>query len=212
MLSYHLLAESNFFKDLSPESLKALAAISSLKDLKKRATLFREGDAGRALYLLRRGAIQLHKTTPDGGEVVIKVVQPSEVFAEVVLFERENYPVTATALVTSELIVFPRNEVHALLGTLSFRNDFIAMLMRKQRYLAERLVQQSAHDVESRLLWFLKEQYRDQKVVQIAISKKDVAAAIGTTPETLSRLLRKLKARKILSWSGKTITRHQLPG
>jgi len=210
MLSYHLLAESNFFKDLSLESLKQLAAISNLKDLKKRALLFREGDAGRAIYLLRRGAIQLHKTTPDGGEVVIKVVQPSEVFAEVVLFERANYPVTATALVASELIVFPRDDVHSLLGTPSFRNDFIAMLMRKQRYLAERLVQQSAHDVESRLLWFLKEQYRDQKIVQIAISKKDVAAAIGTTPETLSRLIRKLKARKILSWSGKTIIRHRL--
>lgn len=210
MLSYHLLAESNFFKDLSPESLKSLAAISTLKDLKKRGILFREGDPGRAIYLLRRGAIQLHKTTPDGGEVVIKVVQPSEVFAEVVLFERENYPVTATALVASELIVFPRNDVHALLGIPTFRNDFISMLMRKQRYLAERLVQQSAHDVESRLIWFFKEQFRDQKVVQIAISKKDVAAAIGTTPETLSRLLAKLKSRRILTWSGKTLTRHRL--
>jgi CRP-like cAMP-binding protein len=210
MLNYHLLAQSNFFKDLSLESQKQLASIGSLKDLKKRALLFRERDPGHAIYLLRRGAIQLHKTTPDGGEVVIKVVQPSEVFAEVVLFERENYPVTATALVASELIVFPCNDVHILLATPSFRNDFIAMLMRKQRYLAERLVQQSAHDVETRLLWFLKEQYGDQKVVQIAISKKDVAAAIGTTPETLSRLISKLKSRKILTWCGKTITRHRL--
>ncbi len=210
MLNYHLLAECNFFKDLSSESLKALAAISSLKDLKKRATLFREGETGRAIYLLRRGAIQLHKTTPDGGEVVIKVVQPSEVFAEVVLFERANYPVTATALAASELIVFPREDVHNLLATPGFRNDFIAMLMRKQRYLADRLVQQTAQDVEGRLLWFFKEQFGDRKLVEIAISKKDVAAAIGTTPETLSRLLHRLKARKILSWSGKTLTRHRL--
>ncbi len=210
MLNYQLLAESNFFKDLSPESLKALAAISSLRDLKKRATLFREGETGRAIYLLRRGAIQLHKTTPDGGEVVIKVVQPSEVFAEVVLFERANYPVTATALAASELIVFPREDVHNLLATPSFRNDFIVMLMRKQRYLADRLVQQAAQDVEGRLLWFLKEQFGDRKVVEMSIGKKDVAAAIGTTPETLSRLLRRLKTRKVLAWSGKTLTRHRL--
>jgi CRP/FNR family transcriptional regulator len=204
---YQFLAESNFFKDLSRESVKALAAICSVRELKKRQFLFRESDPGRAIFLLRRGAIQLHKTAPDGSEVVIKIVQPSEVFAEVVLFERENYPVTAVALADSEVIVFPRADVHHLLNTEGFRNDFIAMLMRKQRYLAERIVQQQAHDVESRLLWFLKEQFGTQKTVTLSISKKDIAGAIGTTPETLSRLILKLKKRKLLTWTGRTLTR-----
>lgn len=207
MLNQQFLAESSFFKELSRESIKSLAAICSVHDLKKREYLFREGEPGRAIYLLRRGAIQLHKTAPDGNEVVIKIVRPSEVFAEVVLFERENYPVTAMALAPSELVVFPRNDVHALLNTASFRNDFIAMLMKKQRYLAERIVQQQAHDVEGRLLWFLREQFGAQRVVTPSFSKKDIAAAIGTTPETLSRLILKLKKKKILSWSGKTLTR-----
>lgn len=208
MLSYQLLAESNFFKDLSPATLKALAAIATLRPVAKRETLFREGQPGEAIYLLRRGAIQLHKATPDGNEVVIKIVQPSEVFAEVVLFERETYPVTATALSVGDVIAFPRTEVHLLLNTTSFRNDFIAMLMRKQRYLAERIVQQQAHDAEGRLLWFLKEQFGAQRCVTLPFSKKDLAAAIGTTPETLSRTLLKLKKQKILSWAGKTLTRH----
>jgi CRP/FNR family cyclic AMP-dependent transcriptional regulator len=208
MLGYHFLAESNFFKDLSSDTLRALATIADMKELKKRDILFHEGAPGRAIYLLKRGAIQLHKATPDGNEVVIKIVQPSEVFAEVVLFERESYPVTAVALSSSDVIVFPRAEVHQLLNALSFRNDFIAMLMRKQRYLAERIVQQQAHDVEGRLLWFLKEQFGSQKVVTLPFSKKDLAAAIGTTPETLSRLILKMKKRKILTWSGKTVTRH----
>ena len=205
MAGFQFLAESHFFKELSRESLKALSTICSSRELKKREYLFREGEAGRALYLLRRGAIQLHKSTPDGSEVVIKIVQPSEVFAEVVLFERENYPVTAVALAPSEVIVFPRADVHLLLNSTAFRNDFIAMLMRKQRYLAERLVQQQAHDVEGRLLWFLREQYGDRKTVHLAVSKKDIAAAIGTTPETLSRLILKLKKRRILVWKGRTI-------
>jgi CRP/FNR family transcriptional regulator len=207
---YQFLAESSFFKDLSRDSVKALAAICSLRDIRKRSYLFREGESARAIYLLRRGAIQLHKTAPDGSEVVIKIVQPSEVFAEVVLFERDNYPVTARALADSEIIVFPRADVHQLLSTESFRNDFIAMLMRKQRYLAERIVQQQAHDVEGRLLWFLKEQFGNQTTVTLAISKNNIAAAIGTTPETLSRLILKLKKRKLITWTGKTLTRHGL--
>jgi CRP/FNR family transcriptional regulator len=205
MAGLQFLAESDFFRELSRESLKALSLISSLRDLKKRDFLFREGDPGRAIYLLKSGAIQLHKTAPDGTEVVIKIVQPSEVFAEVVLFERETYPVTAMALAPSEVIVFPRADVHLLLNTAAFRNDFIAMLMRKQRYLAERIVQQQAHDVEGRLLWFLKDQFGDRRTIDLAISKKDIAAAIGTTPETLSRLILRLKKRRILTWKGRTI-------
>lgn len=209
MTGYQILAESTFFKDLSPESLKALAAICTCRELKKRDVLFREGQPGTAIYLLRRGAVQLHKVTPAGSEVVIKIVRPSETFAEVVLFEQERYPVTATALAPSDLIVFPRADVLRLLDTTGFRNDFLRMLMQKQRYLAERIVQLSAHDTEERLLWFLNEQFGADKTVTLAVSKKDVAAAIGTTPETLSRLLLVLKRRKVLTWKGKTIVRYK---
>ena len=210
MSGFQFLAESNFFRELSRDSQRALAGICSTRDLKKRDYLFREGEPGHAIFLLRRGAVQLHKTAPDGNEVVIKIVRPGEVFAEVVLFEREQYPVTAVALAASEIIVFPRADLHLLLNTEAFRNDFIAMLMRKQRYLAERIVQQQAHDVEGRLLWFLKEQFGDQPTVTVTVSKKDIAAAIGTTPETLSRLILKLRKRKVLTWRGKTIVRHGL--
>ena len=215
MQKYHILAESAFFKDLSAESLRALSEICGLKALRKRECLFREGEAGRAIYLLRRGVIQLHKAAPDGGEVVIKLVKPSEVFAEVVLFEREAYPVTAVALAPSEVIVFPRLDVHRLLDMAAFRNDFLRMLMRKQRYLADRIVQLSSHDVEERLLWFLHERYGDEAEIRLDVSKKDVAAAIGATPETLSRLIRRLRKKKILAWTGKTVRRlppHGSPG
>ena len=206
MQGYQILAESGFFKDLSRESLKALGEIAGRRELKKKETLFREGEAGRAIYLLRRGAIQLHKSAPDGSEVVIKVVQPSETFAEVILFEQDRYPVTAVALTESEVLVFPRLDVHRLLGLPAFRHDFIAGLMRKQRYLAERIVQLTKHSAEERLLWFLREQYGEGPVIRLNLSKKDIAAAVGATPETVSRLILRLRKRKVLNWSGKTLT------
>jgi CRP-like cAMP-binding protein len=209
MQGYHFLAESSFFSELSRESLKALAEICSTRSIRKREILFREGQPGGAIYLLRRGAIQLHKVTPDGSEVVIKLVKPGETFAEVVLFEQERYPVTATALAASELVAFPRPDLHRLLDTPAFRNDFMRMLMRKQRYLAERIMQITSQDVEERLMGFLDEQHGNDRDITLSVSKKDVAAAIGTTPETLSRLLLRLKRRRVLSWKGKTITRHQ---
>ena len=88
-----ILAQANFFKELSPESRKALADIAISREVKKRDLLFAEGDKGHSIYLLNRGTIQLFKTAPDGAEIVIKLIQPGEVFAEVILVEQDRYPV-----------------------------------------------------------------------------------------------------------------------
>ena len=167
--------------------------------------LFREGDPGHALFLLRRGHVQLHKTTPDGNEVVIKTVRPGETFAEVVLFEQDRYPVTAVALTDCELIVLPKGDVYRLLGQEDFRRDFMATLMRRMRYLTERIVQLTSQDVETRLLAFLREQFGESGTIEVTLSKKDIAAAVGTTPETISRLIHRLQRRRILSWQGRTL-------
>jgi CRP-like cAMP-binding protein len=166
----------------------------------KNTTLFHEAEPGESMFLLARGRISLHKLSPEGREVVIKVIQPGEVFAEVILFERKNYPVTAVSL--TEILVFKlqRRDLLQLLRQEDFRNDFIAMLLRKQRYLAEKIQQLTSQDVEQRLRAFLREQYGEQSRIEVEINKKQLASAIGATPETLSRLLQDLGRRACLSW------------
>ena len=158
------------------------------------------------MFLLARGRVSLHKLSPDGREIVIKVIKPGEVFAEVILFEKKLYPVTAVAL--TDVLVFKilRRDLLDLLRQEDFRNDFIAMLLRKQRYLADKIQQLTSQGVEQRLRAFLLEQYGDREQIRAEINKKQLAAAIGATPETLSRLLQDLKRRKCLTWKQGTIT------
>ncbi len=200
-----ILAQATFFQGLAPQSRMALAGICRARELRKREQLFREGDRGEGLFLLASGNLQLFKTAPDGAEVVIKIVKPGETFAEVVLFEEDRYPVNAMALTACRLYVFLRQDIQQLLGSADFRRDFIAMLMRKQRYLTERIRQLSSQDVAARLLAFLREQHGPRDLMQTAISKKDIAAAIGVTPETLSRLIPRLKKQQKIVWAGRTI-------
>ena len=148
---------------------------------------------------------ELFKTSPEGQEVVIKVIKPGELFAEAILFEKDRYPVSAITLETSLVYMLPKAQFHCLLENSDFRSDFLANLMGKLRYLADQVQALTSSDVETRLFHFLKEQYGDRKMIKINLSKKDVAAAIGTTPETLSRLLLKLKKEKKLIWEGKMI-------
>jgi CRP-like cAMP-binding protein len=200
MDTFSIIDQARFFEGISRTSKEALARVCLPWERRKKTTLFHEGDPGEAMFLLARGRVGLHKVTPDGREVVIKVIKPGEVFAEVILFEEKIFPVTAVAL--TEVLVFklPRRDLLSLLTQDDFRNDFIAMLLRKQRYLAEKIRQLTSQDVEERLRAFLREQYGERGRITAEINKKQIASAIGTTPETLSRLLLQLKRRKILTW------------
>ena len=83
--------------------------------------------------------------------------------------------------------------------------DFFSNLMAKMRYLAEQVQYLTSYDVETRFFRFLKERSGNEEEIRINLSKKDVAAAVGTTPETLSRLLSRLKDEKKLIWEGNKI-------
>ncbi len=200
-----LITHSSFFKGLSKAHRSELARICALKKVKKRDYLFHEGETGRSMFLLIDGNVQLHKNTEDGREVVIRVVKPGEIFAEVVLFEADRFPVSARAVTPAAVLVFPREGIHRLLAQEDFRSDFIAQLMMKQRYLTERIQELTTKDVECRFFTFLRDQYGEKELIHTPLSKKDIAAAIGTTPESLSRLILRLTEDEIIDWKGKEI-------
>lgn len=200
-----VLLESDLFRTLSPLHRKQVAEICLDRPLKKRDILFHEGDKGRAVYLCARGTVQLYKTSEDGQIVVIKVVRRGELFAEVVLFEQDTYPVSASALEDSLVYMMPAAQFDCLLQDSDFRKDFLANLMGKLRYLAKQVQNLTVMDTEARLFRFLEDQSRGRNPFRLNLSKKDVAAAVGSTPETLSRLLVRLKKEEKLLWEGKTI-------
>lgn len=200
-----IIDRSPFFSSLSASSKAQLADICFPKVLAKRQMLFAEGDQGDAMYLLAQGTVQLFRTAEDGREVVIRLMKPGELFAEVVLFERDDYPVSAVALVPSEVFLVPKRQFHCLLEQPAFRRDFIANLLAKQRYLAERVYRLAALDVEERFFAFLRDHWGEREEYVIDISKRDVAAAIDALPETLSRMLLRLKEEGTAQWRGQRL-------
>jgi len=199
------LASCDYFKGVGEHSREVLARICVPRQLRRKAVLFSEGSRGRSLFILADGAVALHKTSESGELIVIKVVQPGEIFGEVILFEHDSYPVSAVALAASRLYEIPRDRFYSLLKREDFRSDFIAMLMRKQRYLAERIRYLTTYDAEERFFLFLQEQFGGRHEITPDISKKDIAAVIGTTPETYSRLLARLAREGKIRLRGRTI-------
>jgi CRP-like cAMP-binding protein len=195
-----IIHKSPFFAGLSREQSQDLANITSQQSLAKREILFHEATNGSLIFLLESGCIQLSKMSPDGNELVIRTIKPGEVFAEVILFEKQSYPVTATSITPSTVLAFDKRDILHLLDKAEFRNKFIASLMQKQRYLAERVRYLTSYDVEQRFFLFLREHYGEHQQISVSMSKKDLAASIGATPETFSRLIKRLKDQDIIDW------------
>ena len=200
-----MLDRSEYFSSISDKSRQLLAQICIPRHVSKKEVLFHEGDKGFSFYLLVSGIVGLYKNTPDGREVVIKVVKKSETFGEVILFEQDFYPVTAVVLKAGLIFALPKHQFYCLLERKDFRNEFITLLMRKQRYLADRIRFLTMHDVEERLFLYILENFGKNEKVVTALSKKDMAAAIGTTPETYSRLLNRLSKEGKMKKEGGTL-------
>lgn len=202
-----LLRRADFFAGLPDSGFRALAQAARLENHARRAVIFREGRRGTAMYLVAAGKVQLYQTSPDGRDVTIRVIGANEVFAEVILFESDVYPVTAECMAGTRLVKLPRTEMHRLLAEPEFRAAFIGHLMTKMRYLAGRIRELTLHDVETRFFDFLAEHYGEAPAIKLDISKKDLAAAISTTPESLSRLINRLTREGAIDWQGKTLRR-----
>jgi CRP-like cAMP-binding protein len=200
-----LLEQSDFFRALSSSQRRAVAAICIPKTLRRREMLFLEGDTGHSMFLMAQGVVQLFKTSPEGKEVVIKLVRPGEIFGEVVLFQKDRYPVSACALNAVQVFLLPKRQFDLLLDGEEFRREFIGMLLEKQRFLAEQIFRLSALDVEQRFFHFLREQYGEREEYAVDVTKREVAAAIDALPETLSRLLLKLKEEGSVQWEGDSL-------
>lgn len=199
-----ILGQAELFRGLAEPERFALASVCVQREISRREYLFHEGAKADAVYVLFSGSMQLIKSDVGGKDVVIRTLKPGEIFAEAILFERDNYPVSAVALKRSTLIRLGRREFFRLLESRDFRDSFLASMMGRLRYLTNLVFRISVYDVETRFCLFLAEQYGKKDEYLLQISKKDIAAAIGATPETLSRLVLRLKKRGIL-WQGKTI-------
>jgi len=200
-----VLRSSDLFGQMSDRALERLVAVSRQVSFGRGGLLFTEGGAGTSFFVLLEGEVRLSKTAASGQDVVLGIVRPPEVFAEVVLFENLAYPASATALSPVRVLAVDRASFLALLDDTSFRNEFIALLMRKQRYLAGRILYLAALDVEERFMRFLVDRYGTGGPYRVDLTKKDMAAAIGTIPETFSRLVNRLRRQGVLSWEGSTL-------
>ncbi|WP_018525783.1 Crp/Fnr family transcriptional regulator [Alkalispirochaeta alkalica] len=197
---------SDLFTHLGEDFLERLGEGLPAREIPRGTILFVEGQEGDHFFCLLRGQVRLFRSTGDGREVTLHMVEAGDLFAEIVLFERDTYPASAVAVEDSLVRAVPRGRLLGLLAEAPLREEFIRNLVGKMRFLSQQLYVLATMDVRQRLARFLAVRFGQVPLITLDLNKQETAAAISVRPETLSRALTSLKEQGLLRWSGKTIT------
>ncbi|MBL9206746.1 MAG: Crp/Fnr family transcriptional regulator [Opitutaceae bacterium] len=196
------------FTGLSPEDLATIAGFSQQREVAKDDYLFRQGSPPEGFYVMVRGAINVHRVSVEGKEQVIHVFRSGETFAEAALASPTGYPADARAVEPSTVLVIPKAPILTFLG----RRPDLAMRMLGSmsahlRVLVGMLDDLTLKDVETRLVnWLVKHSGGRAGPVALSGTKRVLAAELGTSSETLSRTLAKLRDQGLISVAAKSIT------
>lgn len=186
----------------------ALARLPPIvRSLKAGETLFAAGDPSRGFFIVRSGRVRLARFGANGRETVLFTAGPGERFAEASLFAA-RYHCDAFALSNSTVACFPKTAVLALLNTDKDANlALVADLARQVMELRAAVALRDIRSARERVLAYLVVKTGvDGRTVAIDGLLKDVAAAIGLTPEVFYRTLAQLEAERVIRRGEGTIT------
>jgi CRP/FNR family transcriptional regulator len=206
------LRSCQLFAGISPPDLAAIAEITTTKSVTKGSYLFHEGEPASGCYIVQTGAINVHRVNAAGKEQIIHVFRAGESFAEGTLATDKGYPADARAIEASQVLLVQKAGILALLRRqpeLALR--MLGSMSAHLRILVGQLEDLTLKDVETRLAnWLVKrcgdpESTRPAKV-ELPMTKRVLAAELGTVSETFSRTLAKFREQDLITVAGKTVT------
>lgn len=200
------------FAGLPNEDLENIADVTVSKALEKGEYLFHEGDPVSGFYLVQRGAINVHRVTASGKEQVIHVFRTGDSFAEIAVVSPTGYPADARAQEPTQILLVQKDGIFELLKRqpeLALR--MLASMSSHLRVLVSQIEDLTAKDVETRLAnWLIKrcpDPRSDAPVnIELTVTKRVLAAELGTVSETFSRTLAKFRGQKLITVKGKILT------
>lgn len=209
---YHFKTDS-ILNGLSASELRFIKKETQGLDLKKGEVVFSEASYSKGVYILMKGKIKIYKSNKDGKEQIVYIYCKGEVMGHRPLLCEETHPVSAMALEDCVISFIPKKcFLQVLDQSTVFAKRLLSNLTHEFGVWINRLTIFAQQPVKERLvlsLLILNEKYKkegkEQLPVIINLSREDLANYIGTTIETLVRMLRQLKDEKIISTSGRDI-------
>jgi CRP/FNR family transcriptional regulator, cyclic AMP receptor protein len=208
-----LLRNFSLFAELSDDELRAIAAVAKPRRYAREDVVIHEDERGDVFCLIQHGKVKITMTSPEGKELILSTLGPGEFFGEMALLDDEPRSASVIATEKLEVLTIWRSDFLQLLNeNFSITRKLLAEMSKRLRDASSRVESLATMDVYGRLARYLLELARDEgREVQkgyIAVRRpthQAIANTIGTSRETVSRLLHDLMDQQLILSEGKTI-------
>jgi CRP-like cAMP-binding protein len=203
------LAGNELFKELQPTELASVAQAGRRRRAKANSYLFRQGDPSSAIYILVEGQVKLSQVTPEGHQVLLRVAGPGDLLGAVAVLEDSRYPATAQAADDCRLLSWDGAAMLALMqrfpqvaiNALRIVSGRVREFQDRYRELATERVERRLARALLRLAGQAGRKTPDGVLIDLALTRQDLAEMTGATRFTISRMLTEWESRGIIEAS-----------
>jgi len=202
------------FRELAPAVLARIRAQAHSREAGPGQPFFREGDAAGEFFVLTRGRVKLTQLTPEGHQVVLRIIGPGEAFGGAGVFGDVTYPIGAEAVEAAAALVWTsaamrqlmEREPRVALNAVTFVAGRLHDLQRRHRQLMTERVERRVARAVLRLAHDAGRLVAAGVEIDFPVSRQDIAEMTGTTLYTVSRLVSAWEERGIVHSSRQRIT------
>lgn len=204
-----VISSTPLFKGLPQNQLEKIEKIAVKRKFEKEELIFSEGDEGDGFYIVAKGMVKIYKVSLEGKEQILHIFGQGEPFGEVPVFSGSAFPANAQAIKKCSLIFFPRDTfVQFISENIPVVLNILGLLSMRLRQFTVQIENLSLKEVPGRLagyLLLLAEEQQNEDIIQLNISKGQLASLLGTIPETLSRIFSKMNDLELIEVKGRNI-------
>jgi len=201
------------FQTLEPELLDRVNQTRTSNLYKKGQIIFYEGNPAFGMFCIRTGKVKLYKSTSEGKRLIVRLSGPGDQLGYLAMFGNQPYSATAEVIEDAIICFIDRSILFPLLSKSNVLTLNYVKTVAKELFLiqsrATDIALGSVRERMASLLLLLKEKYgkktRDRILLDIPLSRTDLAEMAGTTKETAIRVLSDFRHEKLVDDQGENI-------
>jgi CRP-like cAMP-binding protein len=194
------------FQDLAADVLARIRGQAHAKAIRTGELFFTEGDDAEAFFVLTSGRVKLTQLTPEGHQVVLRIIGAGDAFGGAGAFGDLTYPISAQAVEPAAALVWTSATIRHVLETepkvalnaVQFVAGRLHDLQRRHRQLMTERVERRVARALLRLVDEAGRRVETGVQIDFPVSRQDIAEMTGTTLFTVSRLVSSWEQRGIL--------------
>ena len=208
------LGENSFFAGLAGKTIEELNRIQHSSCYPTHSVVLMEGQAPRGVYMVCQGRVKLMTTNSDGKTLIVKIAEPGEVLGLQSVVMDKPYELTVETLQPTQLAFVARDQFLRFLRTHGDACLRATQHLSGDCHSAYETIRSIGlvHSVAGKLArlltqWSVEGRAGDGVVrMKMTLTHEELAQLIGSSRETVTRILGDFKRRGVVELSGATLT------